>query len=341
MRSLRIILLSVAAAGLVLAPFALAEKDEDDEAKDKDKETAEERREDRNSEKLERREERADPKAKPHFAKHGSDKWLLKNDQISVWFHQGKNDKAKPQLRVFQTGADGNRTGYQVEIKRIIEVGAAGSADDDDDDDGALGDRRVFHAMNLARADDWNVQTAETNDSLAITMVRAEAQGIVTLVFHVSKTAPSVKFDARIDHWRWAEGASDHRLALVMITHERSLTRHGGGENVTFEGGYVTWAPTATLTYGNVTRIANVTAVVDEEESETERDDGAVKSKRKGRLALVFDAPGGYDALDYDPEFGVMSAGSSERVTVPVAGAAIAIAGVAAAAAVLARPRRR
>lgn len=236
---------------------------------------------------------------------HGGDKWLLRNDNVSVWFHAGGNGKAKPQLRVFHTDEDGNRSGYSVAIKRIVELGEDG---------------KVEESLKLADMDDWNVRTVETNTTLTITMVRAEAQGIVTLVFHVSKTSPSVKFDVKIDNWAWEDDAANHTLGLVLVAHERSLREAGAG-NATLDGGFISWAPTATVSYGSVSRVVNVTASTDRED-------------KHGRLTLVFDAPGGYSSLDYDPTFGVVetaSADAQER-SVPGAPLAIALAGVAVAA---------
>lgn len=260
------------------------------------------------------------PPGKPRFDRHGDDKWLLRNDHVSVWFHASKDGKAKPQLRVFHTSAHGNTSGYAVSIQRLVEFAPS----EGNESEAGLG--RVVHAMNLARKDDWNVQTSETNDTLVVRMVRAEAQGVVTLVFHVSKASPAVKFDLHVNHWRWAENAPDHRLALVMVVHDRHV-RASGEANATLDGGYVSWARTASVAYpAGVTRLANVTSVVNEE-------------GKDGRIALVFEAPGGFDALEYDPEFGVLTTASSHARAVPAAPLLAAV--TVAAAAGLALGRRR
>lgn len=248
--------------------------------------------------------DRGHGKRKGHleWRKHDGDKWLLRNDNVSVWFHEGGNGKAKPQLKVFHTDADGNRSGYSVAIKQIVELGEDG---------------KVEERLKLSDMEDWNVQTVETNTTLTITMVRAESQGIVTLVFHVSKTSPSVKFDLKIDNWDWEDDAANHTLGVVLVAHERAL-RDAGPGNATLDGGFISWAPTATVSYGSVSRVVNVTASTDRED-------------KHGRLTLVFDAPGGYSSLDYDPTFGVVetaSAGAEER-WVPGAPLAIAIAAMA------------
>lgn len=302
---------------------AIKERDDRDDRDDRDGgDDGDDRREDRG--KGSREESRLG------WGRHGNEKWLLRNDDISVWFHAGGNGKAKPALRVFHTDADGNVSGYSIEIRRVLEIGPASHEEDDaeeddggeDDHDGLLDGMRKFRSMNLARKDDWNVNVAETNTTLTLTMVRAEAQGIVTLVFHIGKSSPSVKFDFKVDNWQWADNATGHKLALVLVAHEREF-RNAGPWNATLGGGFVSWASTATVTYGNVSRVANVTSVAGSEEGH-------------GRLALVFEAPGGFDALDYDPTLGIASASSRER-PVPAAPLALAVAAFA----LVAASRRR
>ncbi|HVL49819.1 MAG TPA: hypothetical protein VM889_14785 [Candidatus Thermoplasmatota archaeon] len=254
---------------------------------------------------------------KPRFGKHG-DKFLLRNENISVWFHAAKNH-AKPQLKVFHTDADGNKTGYFVDIERVIEVDA----------DASKGER-VVRSLKLSRADDWNVRTIDGPDTLTVTMVRAEGQAIVKLVFHISKSAPSVKFDLEVENWRWAENAANHSLALVMLVHEKELKLRDG-RSVEVTGGLITWDPEAKATYAdgssaNLT-VRRIQAPATDEGDEDEDDDRERAARGKQRIVLLFEgAPGGYEGLVYDPTFTVASTATKP---VPIVGPALVIAAVA------------
>lgn len=266
-----------------------------------------------------------------HFV-HRGDRWLYHNDHVAVAFHQTGSGKASPDLRVFVNGTDGNATGYRVKLLRLYE------AEGDD-----LSHSGRLNRINLAKAQDWHVQTTEANESLTLTMTHAEAQGIVTFVWRLNTTSAEVKFDMKVDGWQWAENATGHRLVLDMLVVGRDL-RNATGANVTVEdAGYISWATTATASYGeNDTRTIDVTA--HQKRSDDDDDDADDDDDGSGtHLLLVFDGAPGYAALDYDPTFGVQtqSSGVQERATVP--GAALGLVGlaVAAAAGLAGRTRRR
>lgn len=308
-RSLLALLLAVGLT-LAAAPLALADGDEEkgrsgDRGKGRDGDDARD----------------ADRHGKPAFAKRG-DRWIFHNDQIAVWFNAGK-EKAKPDLRVAFNGTDDERAGYRVQILKLCEVPVNSSE--------CSG---KYPRVNLAKSDDWNVVTEETNESLKLTMVRAESQGIVTLVWYLNKTSAAVKFDLKVDNWRW-ENASNV-LMLDMKVVGKNL-KNATGANVTIEdSGYIGWAPTAQATYGvNDTRTLNVTAFMKDKDDHDDDDD----RESGGHLLLVFHGAGGYKALDYDPVFGVMGASSSPVGLVPALGVVAGLAVVAGAALVLRRKR--
>lgn len=269
---------------------------------------------------------------------HGSGKLLLHNEHIAVWFHVGKNH-AKPDLRVAINGSDGNKSGYRVQILRILEVPQNGSAT-----------HERLARMNLARSDDWNVQTQSTNNSITLTMVHAEAQGIVTLVWHIDTVNATVKFDTKIDNWRWQD--PQNRLVLDMLVLGRNL-RNESGAKVTVEGaGYVSWADSATVVDANGSREIPVVAVTkslresrdegdddrheSEQENESEHEAKERDEAKGGHVFLVFNGTGGYSSLTYDPTFGVASVSSNP---VPTLGP-VAIVAAIAAIALLAAPMR-
>lgn len=238
------------------------------------------------------------------YEKRG-DKWVLANDGISVWFHQTGSGKAKPMLKVFSTDADGNVSGYQFKIKRLCEVNATAESCEN-----------AFARINLARADNWNTEVTrdDANETVTIRMTLTDAQGIVGLVFHLDTNASSVKFDVHVANWKWqgtsgalaVPGSSDHALLLEMTYEEKNKDDIAEGDesdgNVTVKDGYVSWAANGTATYAaGQTRTLNVTAfhALDDEENEKE-----------GKIALRFDGPGGYSAMEYDPTLGVASASS-------------------------------
>lgn len=278
---------------------------------------------------------------KSEFAKQG-DKWLLRNDDISVWFHQTPSGKAKPMLRVFTTDADGNRSGYEFKIRRVCEVDA--NATDCD---------HAYAKMNLGKADNWNTQIERTNDTITIRMLLTDAQGVVGFVFHLDTNASTVKFDFDVANWRWktdtpahgvgsdlgVPGVTDHRLLLLMSYEERHKDTidedDADDANVSVKDGFISWEPTAVATYGlNQTRTLNVTAFhkLDHDDDEDEKE---------GHIALRFDGPGGYKMLAYDPTLGVASAsaGSTAPSSIPAAGLVAAVAAVSVAVVALRRYR--
>lgn len=249
-------------------------------------------------------------------------KWVLHNDDIAVWFAAGK-DKARPDIRVTFNGTDGEKAGYRVKLLRICEV------------DESLKCTGSLPRINLARSDDWNVVTEKTNESLTLTMVRAESQGIITLVWHLNTTSKSVKYDVQIDNWQWANAT--HKLLLDQVVLGHNLVNATGDSVNVGDSGYIRWAPTAETNLGTI----NVTALrknlhedEDEDEDEDEKDE-----KTGAHLQLLFNGTGGYSKLDYDPEFGIASAGTTSVSTVPSVGLLAGLGVIAVAAMVLGRKR--
>lgn len=286
---------------------ARKEKDDDDRDKDKAKDEAR------------KRAEKACREAhKAHKEKHGN-KWLVRNDAISVWFHTAKHgEKAKPHLKVFWTGEDGNKTGYEVKLISLFEVDASNESAP-----------RTVNTFNLERSDDWNVQFTEAGDALTLRMTRAEAQGIVTLVWHLNSTSKEIKFDLLVSNWRWGDNATSHRLALDMKVESKGLRDVENG-SAALDSGYVTWEDQAEATYADGSK-ANLTVA---HSTYGEGD-------RHQHIVLVFNGPGGYTDLVYDPSFGAYSTQSTQTSQVPgpaFVGTALAL---AAAVAVLGVSRRR
>jgi MYXO-CTERM domain-containing protein len=191
--------------------------------------------------------------------------------------------------------------------------------------------------MGLTGAKDWNVQTSEANESLTLTMVRAEAQGIVTLVWRINTTSAEVKYDLKVDNWRWATNSTGHRLVLDMLVVGKNLRNETGARVTVEDAGYISWASTGTVTYPDgTTATANVTAERKGDDDKEGKDD---EGETGAHLLLAFDAAPGYSGLDYDPTFGVQSAGTESRgVPGP---APVMVVGVLAVAAVVAMRRRR
>lgn len=258
-------------------------------------------------------------RGKPEFAKKG-EKWEFRNDQIAVWFHQTGSGKASPDLKVFVNGTDGNESGYRVKLLSLYETSDANGSKSG-----------KTNRINLAKSQDWNIDTAETNDSLTLTMVHAEAQGVVTLVWHLNKTTAEVKFDTLVDNWQWADNATGHRLVLDMLVKGKNLRNETGARVSVGDAGYITWETSADATYadGNTSTL-DVRAIQkrggeEDDDDDADDDDGT-------HLLLVFEGEGGYDSLVYDPSFGVMSSGEAKPVAnVPGPGVfALALAGAAA-----------
>lgn len=259
--------------------------------------TAKEDREDRRDDDKERKEERhEDAREKRGFhQRHG--KWVLYNDHIAVWFHAGK-EKAKPDLRIsFNSSEDDEKSGYRVKILRLYETGPDSTQF-----------RGSMPHINLARSDDWNIESTETDESLTLRMTRAEAQGIVTLVWHIDTVRATVKYDLEVENWQWAN--ESNRLVLDMLVVGKNL-KNATGANVTVEdSGYIRWAETAQAKYDDG-RSANLTVSAVNKRSTDDDDDKDDDDTSGAHLLLVFEGAGGYDALVYDPEFGVQAVSSS------------------------------
>lgn len=271
---------------------------------------------------------------KPEFKPHG-DRFLFHNDQIAVLFHENKNHAA-PDIRVVFNGSEDNESsGYRVKLLSLYEA-------DRNDTSGGHG----LPKINLARMDDWNVKTVEGNGTLTLTMVRAEAQGIVTLTWHLDTTDAKVKFDVDVDNWRW-HNASDV-LILDMLVQGKNLKNETGAKISVEDAGYVAWSDSANATYGNQTKSIPVSAFQgkpkgdDDEkgaENESEHEKAEDQSGKGGHIYLVFNGTGGYDSLAYDPELGVQSSGATTTSAVPGFEAAVAVLAVFGVALVVARRR--
>lgn len=253
--------------------------------------------------------------AKPEIV-DGSDKIVLANADVTVWFH-GK----KPMLKVFPTGAED--AGFEFRFDRVLEF-----ADADADGVADAGEARAF--LNLADASGWQVETevTETEAILALTLEaplklrgpqdvelpdlpQDQLRGNVTLTFHVfsekqeipldNGTLPvettMVKYDFAVNAWSWLDAAND-RLALEGVVPAELVAAEGeGGATVaTGDGdvGLVLWLDEAEATTDGVAEDVGVETTILEEEGQA-------------RLQHAFDAVG-YDALLYDPVLGVASA---------------------------------
>ncbi|HWG90161.1 MAG TPA: hypothetical protein VNZ52_04850 [Candidatus Thermoplasmatota archaeon] len=254
---------------------------------------------------------------KAEYAKEKG-KWIVRNGDVSVWFHTSKHgEKAKPELRVFWTGTDGNKTGYSVKILRLFEIETDGTEY-----------KGTYNTMKLSDSDDWNVDVQRNGNDLVLRMTHAEKQGIVTLVWYLNGTSKEIKFDLIVDNWQWGENAQNHRLVLDMLVKDRKVARKDN-TSATLEGGYVSWVNTAKATYQNGST-RNLTV------GHSLRGEG-----NDVHVLLAFNGPGGYKKLEYDPAFGVttMSSDITGVRSVPVLATVgvLAAAGVAAAVIVLGR----
>lgn len=259
---------------------------------------------------------------------HEGNKWILRNDKVAVWFHQSHSGKAKPDVRVRLNGTDDEKSGYRVEVLRLCEVDANSSACD-----------HALPSINLARAEDWNVVTERGNGTLTITMVRSEAQGIVTLIWHIDTVSAAVKFDVKVDNWRWANNAD--RLLLDTHVVGKNLKNATGAQVNVEDSGYIQWATSAAVTNasGNVTDQPVHAFLQNDEAKDRDHegdDDDHERSEREsgkgGHLLLVFENSGGAKALVYDPTLGVASVGTRGIAGVPAIGfvAGVAVLGTAA-----------
>ena len=246
----------------------------------------------------------AEAKGRPAFLDDGhGDKWVLKNDQISLWF-QGK----KPMLKVFRTGADGNRTGYMLKIEDILEKDASGD---------------VVADVNLeqARPQDWAVSSEQGNASMNLTMAADIEQpgakggsGGVTIVFHINSTSSEVKFDVIVEDWQWRSADRENAtLALKLLVVNVKLQQKSGNEVSVDDVGYVKWAPTAEADGGTI----NVTHVIGSEGN-------------AAHIILTFEGSGNASRLEYDPTVGISKATTGKAVSSVGTVAVIVVAAVAA-----------
>lgn len=288
--------------------------------------------------------EDAREKVREHFGKH-SDKWVIQNEDLTIWFHQG--DRSKPVLAVFRTGEDGNRSGFKMMLDELFEASAVapkpvrnatgnGTGDDDhgdddddgnetedDDGDGPSWKRVRGHRVNLHPAREWWTNVTNGTDEVTITMSHLFNQGNVSLVFHVPKVSGPVKFDVLVHDWKWAD--ANNTLALRLKVLEKGAQQRG--PNATFDGGYVSWATTANVTYpGGATASIPVVSEV------RNHGEGA-------RILLKFNGTGGYSSLDYDPTIAVQWAGEP-RQNVPGPGPVLVLGVLGLAAAAWAVRRR-
>ncbi len=318
-RTILAILLTLALLGALL-PIATADSDEDEREDSRDR--SEKSRDGKDRDDDEKGDK--DRHGKPNFAR--SDKGhIFHNDQIAVYFKEGKNGKASPDIRVVVNGTDGNESGYRVKLLRLYES------------ENGIEYRGSYNKMNLAKRDDWNVQTTEANDSLTLTMVRAESQGILTLTWHINTTSAEVKFDVGIQNWAWKTDATNHTIVLDMLIVGKNLRNETGARVSVGNAGYIAWETYADATYADgSTRTLNVTAHQKRsaDNDDDEDDDG---DDRGAHLLLAFEGAPGYTTLDYDPTFGLQS---SNVKTTSVPGFTPVLIGLAAVAAVVLFGRR-
>ena len=254
----------------------------------------------------------AEAKGKPSFVNdQQGDKWVLKNDQISIWF-QGK----KPMLKVFRTGEDGSKTGYMLKIQQVFEK----------DKDGI-----TMAVVNLesARSQDWTVSSEQGIDSTTLTMSGEITQtgamggsGLITFVFHIDTSSSEAKFDVVVDDWQWKSADKDSATLALKLLVVNEVLRERADDSVSVGSvGYVKWAATAKADGENVS-VAHEVGV----------EGGAT------HLILTFESSGSASKLEYDPTVGVTKASSGGSAS--SVGAIGAIVTVAAAAAVVARRRK-
>jgi hypothetical protein len=286
-----------------------------------------------------------------HF-EHGDGALLLRNDKITIWFQDNPAGRSKPVLRVVLTDDEGNKSGYRLELDSLCEVAEEskihtravirdadenGSDEDDADDRMELAWEREAKTefakvhdgcINLHPARDWDFDLQGTNETLLVTMSNSFRQGNVTLLFHLEKDDGQVKFDVKVDDWRWIN--TSDRLALKLRVLERGVADGEGEEknNLTFSSGFVSWASTATATYPDG-------------HSEELKVDARVRGEDgHAKILLVFNGTGGYSSLDYDPTLGIQSSQSNALSPVPSAAAGLIACTIALSAGLLARRRK-
>ena len=211
-----------------------------------------------------------------------SDKWILSNDAISVWFHE-----KKPMLKVFSTGEDGNKSGYMLKLERLYETDASGA-------------ERAHINLNAASLG-WIATSEDEADGLALTLEgnvasQGSAGGAATVkfVFHINLNSSEVKFDVIVENWVWiSEDPANATLSLEMLTVSDVATRNAENQASIGGKGYMRWEKNAERTHNNGTTGAlKVEAKIEEE-------------GKGSHITLTFNGTGGYQTLSYDPTIGV------------------------------------
>ncbi|MHB8585725.1 MAG: hypothetical protein ACYDDF_07805 [Thermoplasmatota archaeon] len=263
-----------------------------------------------------------------------SDRWLLRNANVSVWFHLNPDGSAKPQLRVFAPGQDGNVTGFDFMAQEICEVAPNATSCADS-----------FASVRLNRDHGWVANVTSTNGTITIRLTLADPQATVGLVFHLMDNSSAVKFDLNVANWKWQ--GPGHVLAISMLAQEtdrqrgeesrgddgsaqREKENESRDRNLSVAGsGFIRWAPTAIAMNGTTRQnLTVVSAVGHDNESDS------------GRLFLRFDGASGYASLAYDPELGVSSTSIVPSASVPGFGM-LEIVGAVGVGAILALRRRQ
>ncbi|PKK86480.1 MAG: hypothetical protein CVT48_01025 [Thermoplasmata archaeon HGW-Thermoplasmata-1] len=246
----------------------------------------------------------------PSFAESkaaGSEKWILKNDNISVWF-QGM----KPMLKVFSTAEDGNVSGYLIKLDQIYERD---------------GDGNKVASINLNAASlGWTKAVTETDGGLDL-RVFGEVSGpglsptttsaYIEFVFHLYSNSTDIKFDVNVEDWGWkSDDPENATLSLTMLLVGEKARERSNGQAVSMgKKGYVEWEKNAEAHMSNGT-------------SNAARVRSNVSSGQDGTfVTLTFETDGGYASLSYDPTLGADSMGIPIGWGVPIAalGAAVAL----------------
>jgi len=220
-------------------------------------------------------------KGKPVWAEE-KNRWILKNDKISVWF-QGK----KPMLKVFKTGEDENKSGYMVKIQEIFEKEK----------------ENKVASINLeqARPHDWKISSETENNTLSVFLSASISQqgkkggnADVTLIFRINTTSAEVKFDLKIENWQWkSEDKENATLNLKMLVVNEKLKNEGKGNVSVGDKGYIKWADKAMANGKTI----NVTSEIGEENASA------------SHIILTFEKSGNCSTLKYDPTFGIKEVG--------------------------------
>ncbi|HEX2021658.1 MAG TPA: hypothetical protein VHH36_03045 [Candidatus Thermoplasmatota archaeon] len=270
-------------------------------------------------------------------AREDSDKIVLENDEITVWF-QGK----KPMLHVFATGAGAvNGTppvGYQYKMRDVVEYR-------DIDANGLPDPTEVLARLSLEKASAFEVNTTDVEGGVVLNLtleapvqiagglpVPDQAPGVavpdrtarVTLSFAIrgedtvlsvggaNLTVPenAVKYDFVVEKWPWTD-ASNGRLALdVQVVGVTDAVTFAGLSGLAVEGangtklGAVTWTETA---QGVTADGAEVEVPV---KTKVVADADAANASSATRIVHTYDA-GNLQTLVHDPVLGVASAQGS------------------------------